>query len=326
MIRMLIVPKLLAVLVIGFTIAVAQAPESTSKAQDAAQGKDAAVEPAAPNPDFAPPVTGEPQTRILDKAAAKGEGVTGAHDPLLETGPLPEGNPTLVGGIAVNVDRVRSRVTVEPFGSGKRMQIYLDERTRLYRDGAETTIMGIRKGDRVYADTTLDGPRVFARNLRVLSKSTQSEVRGQVTDYNAAEGILTVHDPLADRPVAFRVSKQTSISGARGNAQLAPGALVDIVFGQERDHRSARQINILAAPGQSFVFSGTLTYVNLRDGLLSIENRTDSKTYDLHFEPGRSDANLLHVGAAVTISATFNGDVYQAHTISEMAASAAVPQ
>ena len=34
-----------------------------------------------------------------------------------------------------------------------------DKRTHVYRDGVETTQLGIRKGDRAYVDTMLDGHR-----------------------------------------------------------------------------------------------------------------------------------------------------------------------
>ncbi len=40
------------------------------------------------------------------------------YDPLLEPPPLPKGKTTLIGGIATNVDHVRNRMTVQPFGKG----------------------------------------------------------------------------------------------------------------------------------------------------------------------------------------------------------------
>ena len=42
------------------------------------------------------------------------------YDPLLEPPPLPKGTTTLIGGIATSVDKVRNRMTVQPFGKGQR--------------------------------------------------------------------------------------------------------------------------------------------------------------------------------------------------------------
>ena len=96
---------------------------------------------------------------VLDRQSNPG-------DPLLDVPPLPKGKATLVGGRVGKIDPIRNRITVEPFGGGDKMKVFFDERTHIYRDGTETTQANIHKGDRVYVDTLLDGPRVFARNIR----------------------------------------------------------------------------------------------------------------------------------------------------------------
>ena len=75
------------------------------------------------------------------------------YNPLLEIPPLPKSNTTLIGGFATSIDHVRNRLTVQPFGRGEKVKLFTDERTHIYRNGAETTVLGIHKGDRVYVDT-----------------------------------------------------------------------------------------------------------------------------------------------------------------------------
>ncbi len=60
------------------------------------------------------------------------------------------------------------------------MKLFMDERSHIFRDGTETTVLAIHKGDRVYADTMLDGSKVFAKNVRVVTEPGIAEVRGQV--------------------------------------------------------------------------------------------------------------------------------------------------
>lgn len=288
--------------------------QKTSKPQDETADVSANVE-------LTPPVTGSPETKILDASAVgKHTGVTGAPDPLLDTPPLPKGKPTLIGGTAVKVDRVRSRVLVQPFGSKKKMPIFIDERSHIYRNGVETTIMGIKKGDRVYFDTMLDGPRVFAKNVRVMSETGGAEVRGQITAYDPGRGMIQLQDALSSRPVTFHVTNQTQVRGQSGNASindLAKGALVDVLFAPDKANRGiATEITLLARPGVTYTFAGRITNVNIRDGIVSVENQTDGKVYDIEFDArNRSERSGLHIGNEVSIRATFDGENYRATSV-----------
>lgn len=278
-------------------------------------------------PAVTPPVTGSPQTRIFDATVVnKKTEVTGAPDPLLDTPPAPRGDPTLIGGIATKVDRVRNRIDIEPFGTKRRVRLYIDERTRLYRDQVEITILGIQQGDRVYADTMLDGARVFAKNVRVLEKGGPAEVRGQITAYDAERRLVTLQDALSQRPVTFAVNEQTAIQGGAGTASLTTGALIDVQFWPAKAQRGvARQITVLAAPGANYLFAGVVTNVNMRDGVLSIENQSDGKVYDVEFTPQTTGEDVLRVGANLSITATFDGAAYRASRITPVPASAALP-
>src|SRR5581483_8384884 len=112
-------------------------------------------------------------------------------DPLLDPPPLPSGKVTLIGGTVKSVDMVRNRLVVQPFG-GRAMKINFDERTHIYRDGVETTQLGIHKGDRVYVDTMLDGSAVFARNIRVRSQGQPAHAEGQVVSFDPQSGVLVL--------------------------------------------------------------------------------------------------------------------------------------
>ena len=175
------------------------------------------------------------------------------YDPLLEPPPLPKGKTTLIGGIATSVDKVRNRMTVQPFGKGSKVKVFMDERSHIYRNGTETTILGIHKGDRVYVDTMLaSNDRIFARNVRVLTETGLAEVRGQVVSTDPGRGTISVRDQLSAKPVSFAVNGSTRYSSTKGNATSAdvqPGSLIDVQFSPRQDRAIAEEVKVLAKPG-----------------------------------------------------------------------------
>ncbi len=238
-------------------------------------------------------------------------------DPLFGIPPLPKGKVSLIGGRVQKIDRVRNRLTVKTFGDGKTMKAVFDERTHIYRDGVETTERGIRPGDRVYVDTMLDGVKLFARNIRVVTSLKPSEAAGQILNYNPRSGVMTVRDELSHAPVTFRVAKDTKISGGEGQGtlELVPGSLVEVRFSPDQRNRDiAREIKVLAMPGNSFIFAGKVRYLDMSRGLMAVENLSDNKTYELHFEPGVVRDNVT-LGADVTVSALFSGQEYRAQRV-----------
>jgi len=100
--------------------------------------------------------SGAPESTATQSPGASNE----EHDPLLDTPPLPKGKVTLIGGTVTGLDQIKNRITLQPF-AGKKLNVFFDDRTHVYRDGIETTQLGIHKGDRVYVDTMLDKTRVF---------------------------------------------------------------------------------------------------------------------------------------------------------------------
>jgi hypothetical protein len=242
------------------------------------------------------------------------------YDPLLEPPPLPKGRTTLIGGRATSVDHVRNRLTVQPFGGGRKLKVFVDERSHIYRNGVETTVLGIHKGDRVYVDTMLDGDKVFARNVRVLTQTGLAEVRGQVISADPQKGTISVRDQLSAHPVTFAVGGATRYSSSKGAAtsgDVQPGSLIDVQFAPRRDNRDvADEVVVLAKPGENYIFSGVVTIVDMRTRSFFVDNQSDDQTYEVHFGPNAvSDTRALKVGSEVTARTTFDGKQYTASNV-----------
>lgn len=253
------------------------------------------------------------------------------YDPLLEPPPLPKGTTTLIGGIATSVDHVRNRVTVQPFGKGSKVKVFIDERSHIYRNGTETTILGVHKGDRVYVDTMLaSNDRIFARNVRVLTESGLAEVRGQVVSTNPQRGTINVRDQLSAKPVSFTVNGATKYSSTKGSATVAdvqPGSLIDVEFSPRRDQTVAQEIKVLAKPGDNYIFSGVVTNLNMRTNSFFLDNKSDDESYEVHFSRDAvTDLSALRVGAEVTARTVFDGKQYMASNVRVEKPEASQPQ
>ncbi len=166
-----------------------------------------------------------------------------------------------------------------------------------------------------------------------MSETGAAEVRGQITAYDPVRGTIELQDALSSRPVTFRISKQTQVKTQQGSVStgdLAKGALVDVMFAPDKANRGiATQIMLLARPGVSYTFAGTITNLNLRDGIVSVENQTDGKVYDIEFDTrSKSDRNAMHVGSTVNVRATFDGENYRATnvTVSEATVKPKAPE
>jgi hypothetical protein len=323
---------ILAILSLALLLVVVGVAQGAAQQNPGTAGENAAQ---ALQPSGAGPTAADPAIPPAEKSSGTGSTAAAAksktssassdnddnpYDPLLEVPPPPKGKPTLIGGTATSVDQVRYRVTVSPFGGGAKLKLFLDERTHIFRNGTETTVLGIHKGDRVYADTMLDGSRIFAKNVRVVTDPSIAEVRGQVVATDPQRGTIRVQDQLSARPVTFAVSGTTKYSSLKGNASagdVRPGSLVDVQFAVGRANRDiAQEIMVLARPGDDYIFSGTVTNLDMRSATLALENRSDQQTYELHFNPAAiEDTHQLKLGAEVTAHAVFDGKQYKASNL-----------
>jgi hypothetical protein len=238
------------------------------------------------------------------------------YDPLLDLPPLPHNTVTLIGGTVTSLDEVMNRMQVQPFGSNRKMTVAFDTRTHFFRDGQPISYRDIRQGQRIYLDTMLNGSKVFAKQIWIQTSVESGVGRGQIIDFDAARGVLTVRDELSNQPLKMRITSSTVIRKGeqQGSAtDLMEGALVGLRFGPQRE---LQQITVLAKPGSSFTFAGRITYLDLSRKLIAIDNRSDRNKYDISIDAiAPSIVRQLHEGMDVNVSAVFDGNQYAARQI-----------
>jgi hypothetical protein len=249
------------------------------------------------------------------------------YDPLLDLPPLPNSSVTLMGGVVVNTNEVMNRMTFQPFGTRERIEVHFDTRTHFYLDGKPITEREMQRGQRIYLDTMLNHERVFARSIWIRSTAESGMGRGQIISYDPQRKLLTVHDELSNQPVKLQMTATTAIrkENQPGTvSDLTPGALVSIDFGAQRDLRA---ITVLATPGSVFTFAGLVSYVDVSQKLIAIDNRSDGKKYDVHMDAiAPSVLHQVREGQDVNVSAVFEGDRYSARNIDFTSANSSQPK
>jgi hypothetical protein len=274
--------------------------------------------------------TGTPQpAKSPAKSNPEAERERSGSDTLLDLPPLPESKVTLIGGTVAKLDPVRDRMALRPFGGGQ-MEIAFDMRTKIYRDGAVAGMRDLRPGNRVYVDTMLNGDQVFAKTIRIDTRASTGDARGQVVSYDSTSGVLSVQEHVSPQPFKLHVTPQTAVTidhhpAAVGDIQ--PGAIVIVGFAPGANGGDeAKHIEVLANPGQSFTFVGKITFIDLHANRIAIANQSDNETYDLAIDSVlQSETRGLREGAQATVQAIFDGKQYQARKI-ELASPAAQPE
>jgi hypothetical protein len=236
---------------------------------------------------------------------------------------LPPGKATVLGGKINRLDRVREELTLQIFGGGH-TKILFDGRTHIYLNGVNAGRRDLRDGQRVHLDTVLDGTKVFAKNIYVLtstSNGSTGESYGQVLRYKAGTGELILNESLSATTVRLKLVPSTTIrhhDHPISPEAIRPGSLVSVTFDAEGDGRAvAREISVLAEPGDVFEFTGRVTHLDMRAGLLVVEDLLDQKkSYEINFNASLAPAgNGLHEGVNVTVSIGFDGTRYMAKTL-----------
>ena len=183
-------------------------------------------------------------------------------------------------------------IHIKSFG-GKPMKILFDERTQVFRDGKRTPLRELRPDDHASVETVLDGTKVFALSVHVLSQLPEGERQGQVIDYNPGSRELTVSDIMGQGPLKLRVPEDATIlhvgqaaSSQGAGSDLVKGTLVSVRFKSDgKGQGVASQISILATPGSAFVFTGKVTFLDLRSKVLVLADPSNDSSYKISFDP-----------------------------------------
>ena len=262
-----------------------------------------------------PPPAGsiKPDRPAVDTSADTDSGiVTDPASLLPDPPPVPSGRASLVGGTIETLDRVRDQITISVFGGG-RMKILIDPRTRVYQGSTAASIADLRQGQRAYVDTILDGTTVFAKSIRLKTTLAAGESEGVVLQFKRDRGELILRDAISPAPLHVRLLSSTRITQADrtvADSVLVPGSLIAVKFDSRRDGDAASEIAVLALPGIGYTFTGQVTHLDLRTGLLVLNSATDHKTYEVYFDPSIASAENVHSGDAVTATANFDGSRY----------------
>ncbi len=242
-----------------------------------------------------------------------------APDPLLDLPPLPKGEVSLIGGTVAKMDPIFDRMVIRAFG-GRDITVDFDVRTTVLRGTSAVSPREIRPGMRVYADTILKDRRTFAKTVRISTGASMGETRGQVTEYDPARKLLKVRDVISSQPFSVRLNPLTDIRDGGRAAQaneLVSGTLVQVVFRSGFEGaNSAQKIDILARPGSTFTFTGTIVVVDLRDGHLTLLETASDNTFEVALDSLSSDSKLrLKQGMDVVVQARFDGHKYLAQSV-----------
>ena len=239
--------------------------------------------------------------------------------------PIPPGRSTVMGGEIQNVDMVRDQFALK-VPAGHTMKILFDERTQVFRNGKRISMLDLHPADHASIETTLDGTAIFALRVHIASDLPDGQLRGEVERYNRANGELRLllsgtTDSVTvivgqSTPVA-RVGHEGFAAQKSGTTDLVPGSLVEVTFKSGKGRPgAATKVDVIAIPGAEFIFIGSVSFLDLRAGRLSLQDSSDRPT-DISFDPSRfTISHDLHQGSLVKIRARFDGNRYVASDIS----------
>ena len=175
--------------------------------------------------------------------------------------------------------------------------------------------------------TTLDGAKIFAVSIHILTHLPEGEYEGRISSYTPATGELAIVSATSHQPLRLHVQPDAKIiregqsrfaSAQSGPGDLAKGALIKATFlSAGRDEGVADEIEILAIPGSAFEFSGTLSSIDMHAGRLTLINAQNTMSYQINFDrasfPG---VDRFKVGDPLRVTADYDGTRYQAQMIS----------
>jgi hypothetical protein len=238
---------------------------------------------------------------------------------------LPAGNSTVLGGEIALVDPVRDQLTLHAVGM-RPMKILYDERTRVFRDGAKVSVLDLRPAQHASIQTTLDGDKVFAVSIHILSSSPECVYEGRVESYLPGTNEITIADGLSGEPLKLvvprdavfaREGQRAFASAQSGPSDLETGTLVSVRFRSDgKGHGIADRLSILATPGSAFIFDGSISELDLHAGFFLLVSSQEDQSFRIYFGsthlPGIAN---LHPGNHVRVTAQYDGTHYVATSL-----------
>jgi hypothetical protein len=225
------------------------------------------------------------------------------------------GKVSLVRGVLKRLDPIHDQLLIHVFGGGN-LRIAFDGRTQLISENAHADMISLPAGSVVSVDTVIDDGKLFARSVRT-GPSNPVELNGQVVRYDAAKSQLTLRDFMSPENISLRITPSTTVinRGQPASPQaLSPGMLVQVQLSAARN--VAKNVEILAERGSSFTFEGRIVSVDLRSRVLAVSNDSDQSVHELAINSlDAVSFGLLREGAEVSIQAVFDGDRYNARTV-----------
>ena len=209
-----------------------------------------------------------------------------------------------------------NRMTLQPFGTKRKMEVRFDTRTHFYENGKPITEKEVKQGQRIYLDSMLNGTKVFAKTIWIQTAMDSGIGQGQVIDFDPGHQVLTVRDELFTEPLKLHLTSATVIKKGDqpgSTSDLASNVLVALTFGPQRE---VQQVTILATPGTSFTFAGRVTFIDMSKKLIALDNRSDRKKYDVYVNAiPESILRQVREGSDVNVSAVFDGNQYDARSV-----------
>jgi hypothetical protein len=242
---------------------------------------------------------------------------------LADVPPLPRGKSTILGGQIRDIDQVRDQFVLRVYGE-KPIKILYDGRTQVFLDGNRIPLHEFSPAQHASVQTTLDGSKIFALSVHILSQTPKGDFQGRILNYDAGSGTLTLVASGSQEQFRVQVTKDTAVAREgqstftaenRGQSDLVSGALVSLNFQSDKGQGTAQQITILATPGASFVFTGTVSSLNVAGGYMVVVDPRDQRSYQIHFNPQDPVVLRLHAEDHVRVAADYDGTRYVATRI-----------
>lgn len=238
---------------------------------------------------------------------------------------LPAGRSTAIGGVIALVDPVRDQLTLNAAGMHP-MKILFDERTQIFRDGAKISVLDLRPTQHASIQTTLDDGKVFAVSIHILSNSLESVYQGRIVSYRPRTGEITVADAQSGEPLTLVVSNgavfvrqgQREFSSMTSSASdLQIGTLVSVNFRPDGQGRGiADHVSILATPGSTFIFDGSISQVDQHAGFFVLISSQEDQSFRIYFNSSQfPQISELRTGNRVRVMARYDGTRYVATSL-----------